>query len=908
VKDVEDRIRDVVHGKRVRITEYFKDYDRLRTGFITKTQFDRCLDQQFGIVLSNEEDCQLMSKYGSDPKQRDRVNYREFCNTLCANFNPNILDIEPATQRIGSASSFPAECRPLSPSSLAKCNDVLQRIAPYYKYHGIIVKNCFEDFDRHNNGLVTESQFYRSLPGPPDVSESEMMLLAKKYLDPTKPSLCSYMKLHNDILEVQKGMEDNFKYPGRDEVVGGDEHMPMGGTGSDLQHTFEKIRLAVVKNGLRTTEFFKDHDKLRSGIITENQFICGMSLCCGTAANLSRDEIQQLANYYRTEDGRVCYREFCQVMENAFNVSDLEKKPTVDVYRPPRGSLYRICNQLSAAEEREVQDILQDLANQVRKRRLMAYPYFKDFDRSTGYTRGVTKPQFSRMLHFLSLNLQPKQMDLICRKFEDPVGGDVNYPAFIQAIDTEYVGNAAIKEEQKESAPPPSPPKIDLSTVDLDELLCRIKHDVLVNRLRVEEYFQDFDPLRSGSITFSQFRRGLSLLGQCDLTEAQFLVLAKYYADPDPKRPGNVLWTRFQNDVEVVFTQRGLEQVPTYKVPSMEVFEMSKEGTRAITSLPSQTQDRLGQIMHFMRERANQRRVLAKPCFQDFDKHNNGHVTRSQFKQCLLYIGFNVTEEDMKVLEETYSDNVGFNYVRFLQDLQPKEPEENRYPERLEELKTVNNKQMPDSGSSDLDMIMFKIKTKVVKERIRVLEFMKDHDKLRTGRLLKSLFPRTLDLCNLGLTKREVEVLMYRYESIGFPDYVDYLHFSDDIESVFTVKGLEKNPLYEPKQFHAHLEEDKTKLGNEEEFMLNSVMHRLADRVRLRRIQILPLFGDYDRVHNGSVSRSQFRRVLSELELGSLVSTREFQVLYKKYDVLIGGKHDFNYILFCAQISDLCNQ
>ena len=23
------------------------------------------------------------------------------------------------------------------------------------------------------------------------------------------------------------GMEDNFKYPGRDEVVGGDEHMPM---------------------------------------------------------------------------------------------------------------------------------------------------------------------------------------------------------------------------------------------------------------------------------------------------------------------------------------------------------------------------------------------------------------------------------------------------------------------------------------------------------------------------------------------------------------------------------------------------------------------------------------------------------------------------------------------------------
>ena len=26
------------------------------------------------------------------------------------------------------------------------------------------------------------------------------------------------------------------------------------------------------------------------------------------------------------------------------------------------------------------------------------------------------------------------------QKFEDPVGGDVNYPAFIQAIDEEYTG------------------------------------------------------------------------------------------------------------------------------------------------------------------------------------------------------------------------------------------------------------------------------------------------------------------------------------------------------------------------------------------------------------------------------------------------------------------------------------
>lgn len=38
-----------------------------------------------------------------------------------------------------------------------------------------------------------------------------------------------------------------------------------------MQEIFEKIREAIHKNGIRTTEFFKDHDKLRSGEITENQ-------------------------------------------------------------------------------------------------------------------------------------------------------------------------------------------------------------------------------------------------------------------------------------------------------------------------------------------------------------------------------------------------------------------------------------------------------------------------------------------------------------------------------------------------------------------------------------------------------------------------------------------------------------
>jgi len=50
-----------------------------------ESQFDRCLDQLFKIVLSSADDAKLMEKYGSDdPKRKGMVNYRRFCEVIGA--------------------------------------------------------------------------------------------------------------------------------------------------------------------------------------------------------------------------------------------------------------------------------------------------------------------------------------------------------------------------------------------------------------------------------------------------------------------------------------------------------------------------------------------------------------------------------------------------------------------------------------------------------------------------------------------------------------------------------------------------------------------------------------------------------------------------------------------------------
>ena len=56
------------------------------------------------------------------------------------------------------------------------------------------------------------------------------------------------------------------------------------------------------------------------------QFVCGLSLCVGQRAHLTREEISKVVQHYRTADGRVHYKEFCDIMENGTHNEQSEQK------------------------------------------------------------------------------------------------------------------------------------------------------------------------------------------------------------------------------------------------------------------------------------------------------------------------------------------------------------------------------------------------------------------------------------------------------------------------------------------------------------------------------------------------------------------------------------------------------
>lgn len=73
-----------------------------------------------------------------------------------------------------------------------------------------------------------------------------------------------------------------------------------------------------------------------------------------------------------------------------------------------------------------------------------------------------------------------------------------------------------------------------------------------------------------------------------------------------------------------------------------------------------------------------------------------------------------------------------------------------------------------DRKDKDIVLILAKLKGKVVRERIRVLEFLVDYDYCNEQVITKENFKRALSVCRFDLNENEIETLIevYVYYSI----------------------------------------------------------------------------------------------------------------------------------------------
>ncbi|KAF5396129.1 hypothetical protein PHET_10965 [Paragonimus heterotremus] len=323
LQNVENYIRDLAKDKRCRFSENFLDFDHLRSGYVTANQFFRILRNLTGITLKPETEALILDKYGSD--ENKEVNWRRFVEDIEGKFDPTDFSQHPDCKVLKTIGSqyvgTKAPHKKPGDDQFDNLRPILSRINQFITYHGYNVRECYKQFDVHNMGVVTESQFYRSFPGPKDISEVELTILAERYKSLTHPGLVDYLAFEKELTELTAA-EEVSRMGYLSEITDATQtHIPEpmeDHLRPALNMLIDRICFAAHRRGIRVMDFFIDYDKLKHDTVTEHQFVCALLLAIGKEAQLTREEVQMLMNNYRSSKypGLIAYRDLCRHIDS----------------------------------------------------------------------------------------------------------------------------------------------------------------------------------------------------------------------------------------------------------------------------------------------------------------------------------------------------------------------------------------------------------------------------------------------------------------------------------------------------------------------------------------------------------------------------------------------------------------
>jgi hypothetical protein len=96
----------------------------------------------------------------------------------------------------------------------------------------------------------------------------------------------------------------------------------------------------------------------------------------------------------------------------------------------------------------------------------------------------------------------------------------------------------------------------------------------------------------------------------------------------------------------------------------------------------------------------------------------------------------------------------------------------------------------------NVDKALNNVKTQVYKNRNRIREFFRDYDPLRHRLIIDELFAAALDNSKLIISKQEMKAMIDNYRMNDDPmRRTCWTAFCDEIDTVYTLKELEKTPL-----------------------------------------------------------------------------------------------------------------
>lgn len=467
-------IKNHIFRRRVRMKEFFAEFDGRRCGRCTNGQFARALSN---IIYPNllddletpiyvEELTEHCTEYNAPLEWGDQVVlYLKLCEHVDTVFNIHHLESSPtaAVPRPGTGVLDVGGFVPRPVADEDAVWDVLRKIAALTIQRALQLSVCFDDCKRTDadkrSGRMEPEKFLMYFPlarssstKPAALSKEEMCLLLQRYTDEN-----GFFRLHNlerDIEAILADKEETRKKLAQNAIPrpksapaarakGRAKRLPaLGGQGQ--RHKLDvmtKLQCLVLDRQTRLQDRFVDFDRLRRGTCTFTQLKTVLTVL---KIELNRDEYDELFKKWRSPDGLFDYRGCCAMVDEAM--------PGANVPGPrcTAGGGAFAARALAAEVKKfkappdigkecaeKVEELQNVLAKRVKDRGIDLLSVFDDFC-ATRWAKPyhVTRDQFARAMDMLGLKMNEDQRSLICDVYGDMTGNEMNYVDFCTAVDS----------------------------------------------------------------------------------------------------------------------------------------------------------------------------------------------------------------------------------------------------------------------------------------------------------------------------------------------------------------------------------------------------------------------------------------------------------------------------------------
>ena len=258
--DVLARLRRRCMEERIRINEFLRDFDKLRSGHITVAQLRIGLNMA-KISLSAAEFQLIVDGFGTADK---RIRWRDFVDAVDEVFTKKNLE-KNVDEPLGVARTTTVYKRaPTEKDEKSLAEGVTSRFRELLVRERLNAKSFFQNRDLHNHYKVSPKIFRQVLATLGfQMSDAEQAALTKMF--GTDEKEIKYLEFLSASAPRAAEPDDGFgsRYRGHDWDFKGE---------SSLRGVMNKVKVSVKKDRIRLLEFFYDHDILRKGYVPRMKF------------------------------------------------------------------------------------------------------------------------------------------------------------------------------------------------------------------------------------------------------------------------------------------------------------------------------------------------------------------------------------------------------------------------------------------------------------------------------------------------------------------------------------------------------------------------------------------------------------------------------------------------------------